>query len=348
MKQEIVTHCFQLDEEFGSKHLKLRQNTLEYALQDDEILLQIEANSLNYRDLLVVEGHYDPGAPFPLIPLSDAAARVVGKGSKVDLDLGELVTPLFAPGWVNGELPTGHLKKNAFGANRSGLLRSSVVLKENEVVRAPRGYRPEEAACLPCAALTAWHALFEEKSIKKGDFLVTQGTGGVSLFVLKFAKAAGVKVAILSSSDAKLEKARALGADLLINYNSEPAWSKIIKSETGGVGADHIIELGGESTLGQSVKAIKSNGIISLIGVLGGAIAPLNLPLVVMRNVRLQGVTVGSRDMHERMVDFIEKNRITPVISSEMDFSNSREAFDLIKEGRQFGKIVIRGFSTQK
>jgi len=338
---KMIKKGIQLIDSFGIQSLKEVELGSFRDLDSDEVLLRIESNSLNYRDLLVVQGIYDKNIEFPLIPISDASAVVEKKGSAVSMDLGQRVNPLFAPGWESGPLPSGHLKENAFGANRDGLLTSGVILRENELVTVPSYLTAAEAACLPCAGLTAWHALFEEESISKGDLVVCQGTGGVSLFALIFAKAFGAEVMVLSSSDDKLKRCKDLGADHLVNYKTTPKWSKVVKEISNGLGADHIIELGGKDTLEQSVKSVKSNGVISLIGVLSGAVAPLILPLVVMRNVRLQGVTVGSKAMHVRMLEFMETHQIHPIVGSEFDFNDSVQAFRLLESGNQFGKIVI-------
>jgi NADPH:quinone reductase-like Zn-dependent oxidoreductase len=227
------------------------------------------------------------------------------------------------------------------GGPRDGVMQEMMVLPEEGVVKAPRHYSTLEAATLPCAALTAWSAVIGA-GIKAGDIVVTQGTGGVSLFALLFAKAQGAFVAITSSSDEKLARAKAMGADLGINYRAQPEWSRTLRQAIDGRGADLVVELGGAKTLDQSLRAVRTSGTLAMIGVLSGGMAELNLGRVVTRNVRLQGVTLGSRDMLEDMVRAIDLHGIKPPIDEKRyAFEEVAMAITAIVEGRHFGKIGI-------
>ena len=217
-----------------------------------------------------------------------------------------------------------------------------MLLSQEGVSPVPKYMTDEEAATLPCAALTAWSALITQGGITAGDTVVCQGTGGVSLFALQIAKMVGARVIITSSSDEKLERAKALGADELINYRTNPDWDKAVKKMTGGEGADHIIEVGGAETLKQAVRAVRVGGVISLIGVLSGAVGAFPLPLVLMRNVRIQGITVGSREGFEAMVRAMEQNQLKPVVDKVFSFEEGKEALAYLKSGQHFGKVCIK------
>jgi NADPH:quinone reductase-like Zn-dependent oxidoreductase len=217
-----------------------------------------------------------------------------------------------------------------------------MLLNEDGVVRAPGHLSDEEAATLPCAALTAWNAIYEQGKVSSDDTVLIQGTGGVALFALQFAVQLGANVIATSKSDAKLERAKDLGAAYTINYVKTPEWSRSAKNLTDGRGVDHVVDLGGSATIRQSIRAVRSGGFISMIGVLGGPVAKLDLPLVVMRNVRLQGVTVGSRNSFERMVDFMETNQVHPVVDRVFDFEDAPEAFEYMEQGKHFGKVCIK------
>ena len=307
-----------------------------------EILVKMEAASLNYRDFVMVRRGYGRHAgELPLIVLSDGAGRVTETGAGVTrVKTGDLVCPLFAQTWFGGPLHEAH-RAHMLAGPLDGVMREYMCLSEEAVVKAPAHFSAAEAATLPCAALTAWSAVIEGGT-KPGDLVVTQGTGGVSLFALQFAKLAGATAAITSSSDEKLARAERLGADIRINYRTHPEWYRELRKHAGGRAADLVIELGGEKSLDQSLRAVRVSGTVALIGVLSGGVAPLNLGRVVTRNVRLQGVTLGNRDMFEAMVRAIERHRITPVIDAHrFAFDETRAAIAAIAEGRHFGKIVV-------
>ena len=307
-----------------------------------EVVVKMEAASLNYRDFVMVRhGYGRHSGELPLIVLSDGAGRVVETGAAVTrVKAGDLVCPLFAHTWLGGPLTEAH-RAHMLAGPLDGVMREFMCLSQEGVVKAPAHFSAAEAATLPCAALTAWNAVIESGT-KPADLVVTQGTGGVSLFALQFAKLAGATAAITSSSADKLARANALGADIRIHYRQHPEWSRELRRQTGGRGADLVIELGGEKSLDQSLRAVRVSGTVALIGVLSGGIAPLNLGRVVTQNVRLQGVTLGNRDMFDAMVRAIERHNLKPAIDAHrFGFDETRAAIAAIAEGRHFGKIVV-------
>jgi NADPH:quinone reductase-like Zn-dependent oxidoreductase len=306
-----------------------------------QVLLRMDAWSLNYRDLMVVRGQYSARLPLPLTPLSDGVGRVVEIGQGVTrVKVGDRVMPTFVQKWLCGT-PSEAIFKSALGAGGPGLLAELVVLGDEGLVPAPEYLSDEEAATLPCAALTAWHALVSTGKIQPGNTILTQGTGGVSLFALQMALIAGARVLVTSKSDAKLERAKKLGASETINYQTTPEWDKVARDLTGGTGVDHVIELGGAGTLPRSMKAVRYGGTISLIGVLTGGGEANPMPLL-MRNIRLQGIFVGSREMFEAMNRAIELHRLRPVIDRVFPFSDAADAYRHLASAAHFGKICIR------
>ena len=306
-----------------------------------EVVVKMEAASVNYRDFVMVRrGYGRHSGKLPLIVLSDGAGRVVETGADVRrVRVGDLVCPLFMQTWFGGPLREAH-RAHILAGPLDGVAREYMCLSEEAVVKAPAHFSAAEAATLPCAALTAWSAVIEG-GIKPGDLVVTQGTGGVSLFALQFAKLAGATVALTSSSGDKLARARALGADILVNYREHPEWPREVRKQAGR-NADVVVELGGEQSLDQSLRAVRVSGTVALIGVLSGGTAPLNLGRVVTQNLRLQGVTLGNRDMFEAMVRAIERHRLTPAIDERrFAFDDTRAAIAAIAGGRHFGKIVV-------
>src|SRR5712664_2508017 len=277
-----------------------------------QVVVKTKAVSLNFRDLLVVKGDYSRKLPLPMTPCSDCAGEVAAVGEGVTrVKVGDRVAGIFMQTWLDGEV-TESKAKSALGAAIGGVLSESVVLHENGLVHVPAHLSFEEAATLPCAAVTAWHALISEAAVKPGDSVVTLGSGGVSLFALQFAKLAGARVIATSSSDQKLARLGALGASDGINYKTMPDWDKRVRELT-GVGADHIVEVGGASTLPKSLKAVRMGGRISLIGNVGGGGDVNPVPLL-MKNVRMQGIFVGSREMFEAMNRAIAAYSLRPVI----------------------------------
>jgi NADPH:quinone reductase-like Zn-dependent oxidoreductase len=306
-----------------------------------QILLKLRAWSLNYRDLLVIKGAYNPKLRLPMIPLSDGVGEVAVVGEGVTrVKPGERVAGIFMQKWLEGEVNEA-AGKSALGGALPGLLSEYAVLQEDGVVQIPAHLTDEEAATLPCAAVTAWHALVTEGRISSGQTVLIQGTGGVSLFALQFARLAGARVIATSSSDQKLERVRSLGASEGINYRSTPAWEERVRELTGGVGVDHIVEVGGAGTLGKSLRAVKMGGQISLIGILAG-VGEVNPLPVLMKNVRLQGIFVGSREMFEAMNRAIVLHQLRPVVDRVFGFADIKDALRHMESGAHFGKICVR------
>ena len=303
-----------------------------------QIVVDIAAATLNYRDLATVTA---PSGRTPFVPCSDGAGVVSAVGDGVTrVKVGDHVAPLFFQGWFAGE-PTREGLGGALGGTLDGVLQEKVLLSEQGVTPVPAGYTDEEAATLPCAALTAWRGLVVQGKVKPGDVIVLQGTGGVSIFALQFAKAAGASVIITSSSDEKLERARALGADHLVNYRSTPDWAREVRRITGNRGADHVIEVGGAGTFEQSLRAIRLGGKIAVIGILGGFVKDLNIAAIFGANAFIHGVTVGSREHFESMTRAIEANGLRPVIDRRFSLDEARDAFETMKAGAHFGKIAL-------
>lgn len=313
-------------------------------LHAGEVLVRVKAVSLNYRDWLMAQGVYNPKQKLPLIPVSDGAGEVIAVADGVTaFRPGDRVLGHFFPAWSSGE-PSVAKFSVSMGGPLDGWLCEQRVFPARALALIPDHLSYEEAAALPCAALTAWSAIVTLGKVQPGDRVLIQGTGGVALFALQFAKLAGAEVTLTSSSDAKLEKAREMGADHLINYRTTPQWGRAARELTGGAGLDHIVELGGAGTLAQSVRAIRPGGTISMIGVLSGATSnDLLLPLVVMQQVRLQGVTVGSKEGFDAMLRAMALAETRPVLDQTFEFSESgvRAAFHHMGSGSHFGKIVI-------
>lgn len=330
----------ELKEAFGIDNLAFAERP-EPSPGHGQIVLKIRAVSLNYRDLMVVRGVYNPKIPLPFVPLSDGAGDVVATGDGVSrVKVGDRVAAIFMQRWIDGEL-TEAKAKSSLGGGGEGMLAENVVLHEDGVVRIPDHLSYEEAASLPCAAVTAWHAVIET-GVKPGDLVLILGTGGVSLFALQFARLAGTRVIITSSSDEKLSQARQLGAVDGINYVTEPEWDKRVHELSGGRGADLVVEVGGAGTLPQSLKAVRTGGRVSLIGVLTGTMGEINPLPIIMKKIRVQGIFVGSREMFEAMNRAVELHRIHPVVDRVFSFEEAREALRYMESGAHFGKICIR------
>jgi len=307
-----------------------------------QILVKVKATSINYRDLLLVQGHYNPRQPLPIIPFSDGAGEVVEVGEGVNqFAVGDRVASCFFQNWDAGKPMADRVNPSAMGCPLDGMLTQLVVLEENGAVKLPDHLSYEEGATLPCAGLTAWGCLFRHGSVGPGDTVLTLGTGGVSIFALQFAQLAGAQVIITSSSDEKLQRAAELGASHGINYREDEKWSKEVKKQTGGMGADHIIEVGGVGTLDQSIRSCKMGGHISLVGILAGPQAPLNLTLVLMQDIRIQGVFVGPRETFQEMNRAIEQHKFRPVIDKVFPFAEARQALEHVSAGSHFGKVCI-------
>jgi NADPH:quinone reductase-like Zn-dependent oxidoreductase len=305
-----------------------------------EVLIRIRAVSLNYRDLLISKGLYNPRLRLPLIPLSDGAGEVAVTGAGVTrFKPGDRIAANFMTAWVGGQIDDA-CARSALGGDVDGMLAEEVVLPDHSLVHVPEHLGFEEAATLPCAALTAWHALMVGGGLKPGDTILTQGTGGVSIFALQFARMAGARVISTSSHDEKLARLKDLGASDLINYKTTPDWEAPVRALTGGIGVDHVVEVGGAGTLARSIKAVRVGGHIALIGVLSG-LGEINPMPIVMKSVRVQGIFVGSRSMFEAMNRAITVNRLSPVIDRVFDFDEAITAFKHMESGAHFGKVVV-------
>lgn len=331
---------YEIRDGFGFDHLR-RAERPEPTPGPGQIVVAVRTAALNYRDLLVVKGLYNPKLPLPRVPLSDAAGVVAAIGPGVSrVKVGQRVAGLFMPAWLDGEVDDAKAR-SALGGAVDGVLAEKIVLPEDGVVNVPDHLTDEEAATLPCAAVTAWHALCTAGNVKAGDTVLIQGTGGVSLFALQFARLLGARVLGTSGSDAKLDKARALGLAAGVNYKTTPEWGDAIRKLAGGAGVDHVVEVGGAGTLPQSLRAVRTNGRISLIGVLSGA-GQFNPTPVLMKNICVQGIFVGSRAMFEAMNRAIALHQLRPVIDRVFPFDAAAEALRYLESAAHFGKIVLR------
>lgn len=332
--------AWHVDGGFGLDNLR-RVETTPAAPRRGEVRLRMHAVALNYRDLLMVEGAYDPRQPLPLVPCSDGVGVVEAVGEGVTtVQVGERVCPIFAEAWLEGQ-PTRAMLRSTRGGPLPGTLQTHLVLPAAACVRPPTHLSDEEAATLPCAAVTAWRAL-DAGAVGPGSTVLTLGTGGVSLFALQLARLRGARVAITSSSDQKLETAAALGADLCVNYSSDPAWGKTV-GRWAGEGVDCVVELGGAGTLQQSLAAVRAGGTLALIGVLAGAVAKVPLTRILMRGIRIQGIMVGHR------ADFMALNEaltahpeVRPVVQRMFSMDEAPEALRYLKSQRHLGKVVVR------
>lgn len=305
-----------------------------------QVRVAVKAVSLNYRDLMIARGQYNPNLKLPRIPCSDGVGVVEAVGPGVTrVQVGDRVASTFFQGWLDGPV-SPEKTRLALGDPIDGVLAERVVLDQDGVLPVPAYLSDVEGATLPCAALTVWNALFEASTIRPGETVLTLGTGGVSLFALQFAHMAGARVIVTSSSDAKLQRVRELGAWQTINYRTDPEWDKAVRKLTDGVGVDHVIELGGAGTLDRSQGAVRSGGTISLIGVL--ATGPVSLFPILMKSIRVQGIFVGSRAMFAAMNRALTEHEIRPVVDRVFPFAESKAAFEHLASQSHFGKVAIR------
>jgi NADPH:quinone reductase-like Zn-dependent oxidoreductase len=306
-----------------------------------DVRVRVRACSLNYRDLMVASGTY--GGPWRpgLVPLSDGAGEVLEVGSEVSrVKAGDRVAANFFRDWIEGDI-TQAKGNTALGGALDGVLSEEVVLPEHALVHLPEHLSFEEAACLPCAGLTAWNALFETGPLRPGETVLLLGTGGVSIFALQLAKMAGARVIATSSSDEKLARARAMGADEGINYRSEPDWDKTVRRLTDGRGVDVVVEVGGAETMPRSMRAARSRGRIVSIGFLGGANVEFTTGFLLTKNLHLTGVYVGPVVMFEAMNRAIAQHGLRPMVDETYSFDQVPEALTAMKSGAHFGKIVV-------
>ncbi len=326
---------------FGLEHLQ-RAERPQPEPGPGQVRVRVSAVSLNYRDLMMVRGEYNPRQPLPLVPVSDGVGVVEAVGPGVEhVAVGERVAGLFAQRWLAGP-PTPEALRSTLGGPRDGMLAEQVLLEAQGVAPVPDHLDDVEAATLPCAALTAWSALVTLGHVRAGDTVLVQGTGGVSSFALDFARMHGARVIATSGSKHKLEGLRSRGAWQVIDYRADPQWGKTARTLTDGEGVDHVIEVGGVGTLAQSLRAVRPGGTVSLIGVLAGKVADLDLTSVLMTQVRVQGVLVGHRESFLAMTRAITQHRLWPRIDRVFSFEDARAAFEHLASGAHQGKVCIR------
>ncbi len=322
----------------GINALSLQELTLS-ELKPKEVSVQVQAASLNYRDLINV----NQGVSQELIPFSDGAGTVVEMGKEVTrLKKGDRVVGLFFRLWQSGDIDGDKFLSARGGVPADGMLAQYVNGHEDSFLKFPEYLSFEEASTLPCAGLTAWNALVVRGNLKSGETVVIMGTGGAAIFALQLAKNLGAKVILLSSSEEKLARARGMGADELINYRKNPNWEDLVLEKTGGVGADLVLELGGGGTLAKSMTAVRINGRISLVGVLTGFTGQVNPLPILRKSLSVNGIYVGSGDMQKQFHKALEVNKIHPVIDRVYKFDQVREAYEYMQSAQHFGKIVIR------
>jgi len=324
---------------FGFENLRIREREIPEPGKG-EVLVRVRAASLNYRDVMVVDGRYNPSYPLPLTVGSDAVGEVTALGEDADtgLSLGDRVCPLFAQGWMDGA-PRRDTTRQSLGGPLQGVFAEYALARADSVVKVPAYLSDAEAACLPCAALTAWSALVTLNPLGKGESVLTLGSGGVALFAAQIARGVGARVLATTRDPSKRERLERLGLEAVIDARQEK-WGETARQLTGGEGVDHVVEVGGTQTLGNSLRAARPGGVISLIGVLGGSEAPSLLP-VVMRNLRLQGVFVGHRRSFEAMLTSFETQRLRPLIDSVYPLERVGDAFARLRSGSHFGKVCL-------
>ena len=328
-------------ESFGLEGLKL-VSAAEPQPRAREACVRFRAASLNFRDLLFARGVYNPRAEFPAVPLSDGAGEVVAVGAEVTRwNVGDRVCPIFTQGWLEGPYSAAKAGTTLGGGDLPGVLREVGCFDEQSLARIPEHLSYEEAATLPCAGVTAWNSLVVFGKLQAGETVLTLGTGGVSIFALQLAKLHGARVIATSSSEDKLERVRAMGADETINYKQTPDWEKEVLRLTDGVGVDHVVEVGGAGTIGKSIAAARIGGKIGVIGVLtqGEGVNPMFL---LMKTLALQGIFVGSREMFEHLSAAISVAKLKPVVDRTFAFDDAPDALRQMETGTHFGKIVLR------
>lgn len=327
-------------QEFGIDNLQLAERDVPRP-GSREVLVQLRAASLNFRDLMVAEGQYNPKLKRPMIPLSDGVGVVAETGPGVTrFKAGDRVAGIFMQEWISGPIDRAK-SKSALGGAIQGVLSEYRTFSEEGLVPVPGHLSDTEAACLPCAGVTAWHALFEERQARPGDTVLIQGTGGVSTFALQFAAAAGLRPVVISSSDQKLERTRELGAVHTINYRQQPDWEKAVLAIV-PEGVDFVVEVGGADTITRSMKAVRMGGMIAVIGALTGAAPTIEPRPILMNSLRVQGIYVGSRMMFEHMNRALELHKIHPIVHRVFPWLEAREAMKAMKEQSHFGKICLQ------
>jgi NADPH:quinone reductase-like Zn-dependent oxidoreductase len=332
--------AYELHPEEGFAALQLVERPAPAALGAHDVRVRVRAVSLNYRDLVMARGSRKRSRR--IVPASDGAGEVVAVGAEVTrVQAGDRVAAAFFPTWANGGLGEQH-HANALGGSLDGMLAEEVVLAEGAWVKLPSHFSFEQGATLPCAAVTAWHALYVAAALRPGDSVLVQGTGGVSIFALQLARATGATVIATSSAADKRARLEQMGAAHTIDYKQTPAWGDAVRAATGGRGVDLAVEVGGAGTFDQSVKALRYGGTMSILGILAGTQGPIDTYAIFHKNLRVHGVYVGSVAMFEDLVRALEASRIEPVIDSVFPFADARAAYEHMASGKHFGKVVIR------
>lgn len=334
--------AWRLADAFGIDRLRLEEQP-DPELGPRDVRVRVRAVSLNYRDVAMVEHGIAPrGVQLPLLPCSDAAGDVVEVGHDVSrVNVGDRVATTVFQRWLDGDIPPLDAYGSVLAGSADGVLADEIVLHEDGLVHVPEHLSYDEASTLPCAAVTAWHALVTKGPAGPGDTILVQGTGGVSIFALQFAELAGARVVATSKSDEKLERARGLGAWETVNYVTTPDWAERVLELTDGAGVDHVVEVGGPGTTDQSIKAARRGGTVSLIGVLTGLEARIDPHPIALKGLRVQGVIVGSRAMFEDMNRAIAEHGLRPVIDCVFPFAEAREALRYLEGAGHVGKVVI-------
>jgi NADPH:quinone reductase-like Zn-dependent oxidoreductase len=334
--------AYEIKNEDGSGRLNL-VDCSKPAPRPGEVQIRVRATSLNYRDLLIIRGRMGAGSKPGLTPLSDGAGEVSEVGPGVTrVRVGDRVAGIFTPPWISGKMRPGMFEASLGAGKTDGMLREYAVLHESAVVHFPEHLSFEEAAALPCAAVTAWNALVPVGHVAAGETVVVQGTGGVSIFGLQFARLFGARVIATTGSEQKVARLHELGAAEVINYKTTPDWDKRVMELTGREGADHILDVGGGGTLGHALQAIRDGGFITVIGLLSGMGGEINPLGILFRGAHVVGVRVGSRDMFEDMNRAIGVNRMRPIIDRVFEFDEAAAALDHLASGQHFGKVCIR------
>ncbi len=324
---------------FGRENLTLVERP-EPVAGPGEVVVGLRAASLNYRDLMMIQGSYNPKQRLPLVPCSDGAGVVEAVGAGVRrFAVGDRVATTLNPRWIAGE-PARELVRATLGGPLDGVLQERIAMSEEGLVRVPDHLSDEEAATLPCAALTAWSAL-DAGAIGAGDTVLIQGTGGVAIFALQLARLRGARVLATTRRAERAERLLALGAEAVIDSRKEPAWGAAVRTAAGDRGVDLVVEIGGAGTLEQSLRAVRIGGTVALIGILDGNAAALQLTSIFMQAVRVQGVLVGSRESFERMNRAIELHRLRPVVDRSYPWTDLAAALESMAAGDHFGKICL-------
>jgi NADPH:quinone reductase-like Zn-dependent oxidoreductase len=331
--------AYELHPDEGFAALRTVERTLP-GLGPQDVRVRVRAVSLNYRDLRVLAGAAKRKAP--VVPVSDGAGEVVAIGPEVTrVAVGDRVAAGFFPTWLRGDLAEDH-HRSALGGSVDGMLAEEVVLPETAWVRLPAYLSFEQAATLPCAGVTAWHALFEAATLRPGDSVLVQGSGGVSIFALQLARTAGAHVIATSSSADKRARLERMGARTTVDYRANPKWGDAVREATGGRGVDVAVEVGGAGTFDQSVRALRYGGTMSLLGILAGTQGPIDTYAVFHKNLRVHGVYVGSVAMFEDLLRVLDASKLEPVIDRVFGFAEVRAAYEHLQSGAHFGKVVIR------